>query len=96
MREMHNAYLCYAIGMGGKIPLCNAVRATQHAKSHPAGSGYAPCCAITYQIPDTIRARGGKIVEINPNASSITPHADVWLEGGAAVVLPRLLEQLGV
>jgi NAD-dependent deacetylase len=50
--------------------------------------------AITYQIPDAIQAKGGKIIEINPNASSITEKADVWLEDGAAVILPRLIERL--
>ena len=50
--------------------------------------------AITYNVPQTIRDKGGKVIEINPNASSITEMADVWLQDSAAHMLPLLIEQL--
>jgi NAD-dependent deacetylase len=50
--------------------------------------------AITYQIPQKIRQKGGKVIEINPNASAITEVVDVWLQDTAAHALPHLVEHL--
>jgi NAD-dependent deacetylase len=45
-------------------------------------------------IPRAAKRAGARIVEINPEPSSITPVADVFLRGAAGDLLPRLLDGL--
>jgi NAD-dependent deacetylase len=45
-------------------------------------------------LPWTARRAGSPIVEVNPNPSAITPLADVFLQGPAGEVLPRLVQAL--
>lgn len=43
-------------------------------------------------FPEVARSQGAKIIEVNPEATPITPLADVFLEGRAGEVLPRLAD----
>ena len=36
----------------------------------------------------------GKVIEINPSESELTPIADLWLSGAAGDILPRVLAAL--
>ena len=45
-----------------------------------------PAAALPYEALET----GATLVEINPNATPLTPHADYSLRGGAGLVLPEL------
>ena len=51
-----------------------------------------PAC----QIPPLAKARGAKLVEINPHESNFTPLADVFLRGPATEVVGALTSELGV
>jgi NAD-dependent deacetylase len=51
--------------------------------------------AITYNVPQMVKQRGGRIIEVNPNESEITPHVDVFLQGFSGEVLPELVTALG-
>lgn len=42
-------------------------------------------------LPLQLRRKGGKLVDINPQGSRLSPLADVWLKGRSADVLPRLV-----
>ncbi len=44
--------------------------------------------------PQISAARGGRMVEVNPAATALTPHAHYSLRGSAAKVLPALVEEL--
>lgn len=46
------------------------------------------------EMPRITRRAGGKVIEINPVESEITPVADLWLGGAAGEVLPRVLAAL--
>jgi NAD-dependent deacetylase len=50
---------------------------------HPAAS-----------LPQTVRQRGAKIIEVNPVDSAITSLADIKLTGPSGVILPQLVEAL--
>lgn len=41
-------------------------------------------------LPVRLKRQGGKLVDINPQGSRLSPLADVWLRGRSAEVLPRL------
>jgi NAD-dependent deacetylase len=43
-------------------------------------------------LPLIAREHGAIVVEVNPNPTPLTPHADYVLRGAAAKVLPRLVE----
>jgi NAD-dependent deacetylase len=45
-------------------------------------------------LPMTAKMAGAQIVEINPNQTSLTPHANHILTGTSAVILPQLLEAM--
>ncbi|MEY2720097.1 MAG: hypothetical protein RLZZ273_1463 [Bacteroidota bacterium] len=45
-------------------------------------------------LPMTAKMAGAQIVEINPNQTSLTPHANHILSGTSAVILPQLLEAM--
>ena len=45
-------------------------------------------------IPRLVKERGGRVVEVNPEPSDLTPLADVTVTGRAGVWLPRLLDPL--
>jgi NAD-dependent deacetylase len=51
-----------------------------------------PAC----QIPPLAKARGAKLIEINPHESNFTPIADVFLKGPATVVVSSLVKELGI
>lgn len=46
------------------------------------------------ELPRIVKRAGGKVIEINPVASDITPIADLWLDGAAGDVLPRVVAAL--
>ncbi|GIW42250.1 MAG: NAD-dependent deacylase [Candidatus Binatia bacterium] len=46
------------------------------------------------QFPYDVRARGGKLVEVNLYESELTPFCDVSLRGRSAEVLPKLVAKL--
>ena len=43
-------------------------------------------------LPLATAARGGRIVEVNPEATPLTPHAAVSIRGAAAEVVPPLVD----
>ena len=45
-------------------------------------------------LPDMARRRGVRVVEINIDATVLTPNVDVHLRGAAASILPELVKQL--
>ena len=45
-------------------------------------------------LPMTAKMAGAQIVEVNPNQTSLTPHANHILSGTSAVILPQLLEAM--
>ncbi len=45
-------------------------------------------------MPHITRRAGGKVIEINPIESNITPIADLWLCGAAGDILPRIVAAL--
>ncbi|MBK9748557.1 MAG: NAD-dependent deacylase [Anaerolineae bacterium] len=45
-------------------------------------------------MPHITRRVGGKVIEINPSESELTPIADLWLSGAAGNILPRVLAAL--
>lgn len=45
-------------------------------------------------LPALTRKAGGRLIEINPVVSELTPTMDIWLEGASGIVLPRLVEHL--
>jgi NAD-dependent deacetylase len=46
-------------------------------------------------LPAQAAANGACVIEVNPEASAITPQADIWLAAPSADALPRLLAALG-
>ena len=44
------------------------------------------------ELPLVARRHGGRVVEVNPHPSELTHAADVFLQGAAGEVLPRLVE----
>lgn len=51
-----------------------------------------PAC----QIPPLAKARGAKMIEINPHKSNFTPIADIFLKGPATEVVSALVKELGL
>lgn len=51
-----------------------------------------PAC----QIPPLAKARGAKVIEINPHESNFTPIADVFLQGQATEMVGALVNELGL
>ncbi len=51
-----------------------------------------PAC----QIPPLAKARGAKLIEINPHESNFTPIADVFLQGPATEMVSALVKELGL
>lgn len=45
-------------------------------------------------MPFITHHAGGKVIEVNPSESAITPIADVWLRGAAGDLLPRVVAAL--
>jgi len=45
-------------------------------------------------LPLTAKMAGAQIVEVNPNHTSLTPHANYVLSGTSAEILPQLYEAL--
>ncbi len=45
-------------------------------------------------LPTYARRAGSPIIEVNPNRSAITPLADVFLQGPAGEMLPRVMNEL--
>lgn len=45
-------------------------------------------------MPALAKRAGAKIIEINPEKTSITPIADLWLQGSSGEILPRLVAAL--
>jgi NAD-dependent deacetylase len=44
------------------------------------------------EMPLIAARHGAKLIEVNPNASEISRGVDVWLQGAAGEVLPRIVE----
>jgi NAD-dependent deacetylase len=42
-------------------------------------------------FPETAKANGARVVEVNPEETPVTPLADVFLRGGAKTILPELV-----
>jgi NAD-dependent deacetylase len=42
-------------------------------------------------LAETALRRGVPVIEVNPNDTDLTPHADIALRGPAGIVLPELL-----
>jgi NAD-dependent deacetylase len=51
-----------------------------------------PAC----QIPPLAKARGAKLIEINPRESLFTPIADVFLQGKATEMVGSLVKEMGL
>lgn len=51
-----------------------------------------PAC----QIPPLAKARGAKVIEINPHESNFTPIADVFLQGAATEMVNSLVKEIGL
>ena len=51
-----------------------------------------PAC----QIPPLAKARGAKLIEINPHESNFTPIADVFLQGPATEIVSSLVKEIGL
>ncbi len=47
-------------------------------------------------LPDIVSARGGRVIEINPKATPLTPRVDLYWEAFAGEALPRLVDALQV
>jgi NAD-dependent deacetylase len=45
-------------------------------------------------LPVYAKRFGATIIEVNPEQSALTPHADIWLQGASGDLLPRLLTSL--
>jgi len=45
-------------------------------------------------LAETALRRGATVIEVNPNATDLSPLADVPLRGPAGVLLPQLLEAM--
>jgi len=45
-------------------------------------------------VPQIVKETGGKVIEVNPERSGITPIADVFLRGKAGEVMGELLEKV--
>jgi NAD-dependent deacetylase len=45
-------------------------------------------------LAESALRRGVPVIEVNPNATDLSPHADVVLQGPAGLVLPELLRAL--
>jgi NAD-dependent deacetylase len=43
-------------------------------------------------LPMTTRSRGGKVIEVNPDETPLTPYADLSLRGKAATLLPAIID----
>jgi NAD-dependent deacetylase len=50
--------------------------------------------AIHYGVPQHVRKAEGKVIEVNPNLSSITPDANIWLATPAGESVPALIAKL--
>jgi len=46
------------------------------------------------ELPEIALRRGRSVVEVNPDATPLTPRVDVWLEERAAKALPLLADRL--
>ncbi len=45
-------------------------------------------------LPDIVSARGGRVIEINPKATPLTPRVDLYWEAAAGEALPQLVDAL--
>jgi len=45
-------------------------------------------------LPLLAKRRGALLIEVNPQPTPLTPHADVVLSGPAGQLLPQLVQQL--
>jgi NAD-dependent deacetylase len=45
-------------------------------------------------LPEIVRARGGRVIEINPKATHLTPRVDLYWETSAGEALPQLADAL--
>lgn len=45
-------------------------------------------------LPEIARTSGATVIEVNPQPSALTQQVDLWLQGTAAQILPRLVSQL--
>jgi NAD-dependent deacetylase len=48
------------------------------------------------ELPHVARRSGATVIEVNPSPSEVTALVDIFLQGGAGVVLPALVEALGL
>jgi NAD-dependent deacetylase len=46
------------------------------------------------ELPSVAKSAGARVIEINPAPSELTPTADVFLQGRAGIVLPRLAREV--
>ena len=56
--------------------------------------GTSGMVAPAADLPHLARRSGARLLEINPAASALTPAVDLWLQGPAGEVLPRVLAAL--
>jgi NAD-dependent deacetylase len=56
--------------------------------------GTSGVVAPASELPQVAKSYGLKMVEINPQASEITPLVDLWLPAPAAEALPRIGRRL--
>lgn len=45
-------------------------------------------------LPEIARTNGAYVIEVNPQPSALSQQVDMWLQGTAAHILPRLVSQL--
>ncbi len=46
------------------------------------------------ELPRIAKQHGAKIIEVNPDTSTITHYADIKLEGASGEILPKVIEAL--
>ena len=46
------------------------------------------------ELPAIVVGRGGRVIEINPEATPLSPSADLYWQAAAGEVLPGLVEAL--
>lgn len=57
--------------------------------------GTSGLVAPAADLPRLAQRSGARLIEINPTASALTPTVDLWLQGPAGEVLPRVVAALG-
>jgi NAD-dependent deacetylase len=56
--------------------------------------GTSGLVAPAADLPHLARRSGARLIEVNPVTSALTPVVDLWLQGQAGEILPRLVAAL--